>query len=215
MAQVLSTFQQLEQSRFEAFRRSTFRGDAVADFVALCLEEENKRRTAGRCLCKQFLGASGYGVLVPAHVEAALEHIDSGNRMKKKPVLEDMVAHHCAEEITIVVSTLAKAYAQRLVTAARRLASTEHPNDNGVLAPLRPHHFIEAQRHRARAGLDPGFFLSPPPKWSTSSSAASAAIGQDDEYKVRFDAALAAQDEYDRIKAKKKGEEEQKESKEA
>lgn len=41
MAQVLSTFNRLEQSRFEAFRRSTFSADAVSKYVAHCLIERN------------------------------------------------------------------------------------------------------------------------------------------------------------------------------
>eukprot|EP00980_Cylindrotheca_fusiformis_P012544 scaffold3079_cov119-Cylindrotheca_fusiformis.AAC.20 len=42
MAQVLSTFNRLEQSRFEAFRRSTFSTDAVSKYVAHCLIDRNQ-----------------------------------------------------------------------------------------------------------------------------------------------------------------------------
>jgi hypothetical protein len=41
MAQVLSTFNRLEQSRFEAFRRSTFSANAISKYVAHCLIERH------------------------------------------------------------------------------------------------------------------------------------------------------------------------------
>merc|ERR1712161_115599 len=43
MAQVLSTFSKLEQSRFEAFRKASFPRDAISKYVAHCLINEQHR----------------------------------------------------------------------------------------------------------------------------------------------------------------------------
>ena len=43
MKQVLSTFSKLEQSRFEAFRKASFPGDAIGTYVAHCLIHEQHR----------------------------------------------------------------------------------------------------------------------------------------------------------------------------
>ena len=47
MAQVLSTFSRLEQSRFEAFRRSTFAGDAISKYVAQLLIQRKHPENVG------------------------------------------------------------------------------------------------------------------------------------------------------------------------
>jgi hypothetical protein len=148
MAQVLSTFSRLEQSRFEAFRRATFCGDAIAKYVAHCLIEQ---------------------------------HPDAKGRA---PVLSEVCAEGQAEEITVVVSTLAKAYAQRLVTAARRLV-------DGSNQPIEPQHIIKAYEERRAQGLDPGFFLQP------AESAATTVLKHESHDKRRL-AALQAQEEYDK-----------------
>ena len=137
MAQVLSTFSRLEQSRFEAFRRSTFQGDALSKYVAHLLIEKKHRSELGR----------------------------------RAPILSEVCAPGQAEEITIVVSTLAKAYAQRLVTAARRQQQSETSKSNSnnsnnnpnSTTPIQPHHILQAHREREQQGLDPGFFLQPAP----------------------------------------------------
>jgi hypothetical protein len=151
MAQVLSTFSRLEQSRFEAFRRATFCGDAIAKYVAHCLIEQ---------------------------------HPDAKGRA---PVLSEVCAEGQAEEITVVVSTLAKAYAQRLVTAARRLV------DGTNQSTIDPQHIIKAYEERRAQGLDPGFFLQP----AESSSATSIVLKHESHDKRRL-AALHAQEEYDK-----------------
>ena len=147
MAQALSTFSRLEQSRFEAFRRATFPGNAIAKYVAHCLIEHHPAR--GRA-----------------------------------PVLSEVCAEGQAEEITVVVTTLAKAYAQRLVTAARRLV--DGPNQ-----PIEPQHIIKAFEERRAQGLDPGFFLQP------AESAATISL-KDESYDKRRLAALQAQEEFDK-----------------
>jgi hypothetical protein len=146
MAQVLSTFSRLEQSRFEAFRRATFPSDAISKYVAHCLLQQDP------------------------------------TRRKQAPVLSHVCAPGQSEEIVIVVNTLAKAYAQRLVTAARRAA----PDDT----PIQPQHILHAFQERQAQGLDPGFFLQP------SEQSTSLQLNNKDYSKKRL-AALHLQDEYD------------------
>jgi hypothetical protein len=108
-----------------------------------------------------------------------------------------MVAPGQADEITVVVSTLAKAYAQRLVTAARRVAAAEGLEES---QPLQPSHLLKAHHSRIQAGLDPGFFLQKPRATAVmeSSSAVAAALGIVDKNELARNAALAAQEEYDK-----------------
>ena len=114
-----------------------------------------------------------------------------------------MVPPGQADEITIVVSTLAKAYAQRLVTAARRVAAAEGADES---TPLTPDQVMKAYHSRVQAGLDPGFFLRKPKVSNAvaeSSAAVAAALGTVDTYALQRSAALAAQEEYDNyIKSK-------------
>jgi hypothetical protein len=108
-----------------------------------------------------------------------------------------MVAPGQADEITVVVSTLAKAYAQRLVTAARRVSAAEGLEES---QPLQPSHLLKAHHSRIQAGLDPGFFLQKPRATAVaeSSSAVAAALGTVDKNELARNAALAAQEEYDK-----------------
>ena len=108
MAQVLSTFSRLEQSRFEAFRRVTFPKDAISKYVAHCLIEEQHRPVS-------------QGVPTAPDTKTTV-----GSKPIREPILSEVVAPGQAEDITIVVATLAKAYAQRLVTAAKRNATIRH-----------------------------------------------------------------------------------------
>ena len=137
------------------------------------------------------------------------------------PSLSNLVVASSVSEIVSVVSTLAKCYGQRLVAAAKRVADAEdkEKNINGTsLAddttssltqprPLQPHHFIEAQKHRARAGLDPGFWLADRVEHSEQGLifhkggegiAEAAALGMVDQDSLCYFAALGAQDEHDR-----------------
>lgn len=152
MAQVLSTFSRLEQSRFEAFRRSTFPRDVISKYVAHCIMQRS--------------------------------HVLTSNKQPSQPILSHMCAPGQAEEITIVVNTLAKAYAQRLVTAARRLAPEE--------VPIQPKHILQAFEERKIQGLDPGFFLQPAETTTTI-------VLQDDDYTKKRMATMCLQDEYDKL----------------
>jgi len=214
MTQVLSTFNRLEQSRFQAFRRSTFRGDAISDHVAHCLAANGERAYARNCKMIQYLGDSSQGA-PQQHCPYVKNTNDSNSTSssgsttaaslstKKKRSLQDMVPPGQADEITVVVSTLAKAYAQRLVTAARRVATAEGVGEE---TPLSPEQVLKAYHSRVNAGLDPGFFLRKPKATTVaeSSAAIAAALGTVDMNALQRNAALAAQEEYDKYVKEKK-----------
>ena len=156
MSQVCSTFNRSEQSRFEAFRRAAFPADAISKYVAHCLIDEHG-------------GGGG----------------DNGPT-RRAPILSEVCAPGQADEICIVVATLAKAYAQRLVNASRRLA------DSSSEQPIRPEHILQAFHDRQAKGQDPGFFLQAAPL-STK------ALLKDETYQRKRLAALKAQDDYDKL----------------
>jgi len=113
------------------------------------------------------------------------EHGGGEGPKRRAPILSELCAPGQAEEICIVVSTLAKAYAQRLVTAARRLA--ENPNQ-----PTTPEHLLQAFHDRQAKGLDPGFFFQPAPTKTKSAL-------KEDSYQRKRLAALKAQEDYDKL----------------
>jgi hypothetical protein len=147
MVQVLSTFNRLEQSRFEAFRRSTFSANAISKYVAQCLIER---------------------------------HPTERNTV---PILSHLCAPGQANEVTIIVSTLAKIYAQRLCTEARRFTETNQP--------VEPQHVLKAFEKRRSQGLDPGLFLQP-------AQSATATVLEDNSFERRRLAALQLQKVFDR-----------------
>jgi len=148
MAKLISTFTKMEQSRFEAFQRCALDTSTVQDWVATCL-------------CDR------HGLL--------LEPSDNYQSSSKQHVthrsLSDWVgAEQQAQEIGMVVTTLAKIYAQRLVKTASTLASRSTIGDQ---KPLQPMDIWRAWEQRCQEGLDPGFFLQS----STDESLNEAAIG--------------------------------------
>lgn len=125
MAQVLSTFNPMEKERFRAFRRCTFRGDAISAYVAHCLAASHERAYARGEKARQYLGGAGLGV-DSKHAVLAMQRCpyvvdntsiinktmngnNNNNMRRNRPprrLLQDMVAPNQAEEITVVVSTL-------------------------------------------------------------------------------------------------------------
>ena len=206
MAQVLSTFSRLEQSRFEAFRRATFPRDAIAKYVAHCLIEEQHRPVS-------------QGDPIAAAAESRQQQPQQPRtKPLRDPILKEVVAPGQAEDITIVVSTLAKAYAQRLVTAARRqanirstaeaaaAAAASNENNSQFSTPnkassprkastqptaITPQDIMKAYEERKAQGLDPGFFLQP---WEQSQSV----LVDNDVYQQKRLAALHAQEQWDK-----------------
>jgi hypothetical protein len=199
----------MEQSRFEAFRRATFSRDAVSKYVAHCLIEEQHRPVSEGTPTPPPLFHHN-GNIAPAP-----------KKLKRDPILSEVVAPGQAEEITIIVSTLAKAYAQRLVTAARRhasirtaeastsntrtTASTQSNNNDGAnifsnstttsninAAAISPEDLLKAYDERKAKGLDPGFFLQP---WGQSQNV----LVDEEKYHQKRLAALHAQEEYDKL----------------
>lgn len=139
------------------------------------------------------------------------------------PPLDQLVVPNSASEIVAVVSTLAKSYAQRLVSAARRVADAEEEQNRRQVTtdtlttkatmaqkPISPHHLLEAHRYRSRVGLDPGFWMADRVAVDGSRRTASsirssvgiseaAALGIEDRTRSCFIAALASQDAYDEV----------------
>lgn len=178
MAQILSTFSQLEQSRFSAFQRSVLPTAAVEEWLAAVLSDRFHRTTT--------------------------YHRISPTDISKASPLADLVAPGQDQDIVMVVATLAKIYAQRLVSTAVSLRREHQERDQTPVhdktqergsrpsplnLPLRPQDVLRALEHRQKRGLDPGFFLS-------ESSSLSARVC-DRDHGDRHQAALAAQEEYD------------------
>jgi len=146
----------------------------------------------------------------------------SARKESTVPPLDNLVVPDSASEIVAVVSTLAKCYAQRLVAAARRVADAEeevkklqdedeekqHQEEEGnemkPITPLQPYHYMEAYRHRVKAGIDPGFWMLDMIKRSRNETSRmrgagvteAAAVGRKNWNSAHL-AALAAQDAYD------------------
>lgn len=146
MAQFLSTFNRLEQSRFEAFRRSTFSSDAISKYIAQCLIES------------------------------------LGDGIEREPLLSHLCVVGQASEITMVVSTLAKVYAQRLIHEARTFANGRQP--------VEPQHLMEAIDERNSQGLESDFFLQ------NSSTSVGSSLGNKNFVHQRL-AAIRLQELYD------------------
>ena len=167
-----------------------------------------------------------------------------GTSSGQTPPLSNLVVPNSASEIVAVVSTLAKCYAQRLVSAAKRVADAEEEErkmteEEGTTdtdatslssstitaTPLQPHHFLEAHRHRARAGIDPGFWMASEGSVTRRSGGLgykqgavgiveAAAIGTVDRDRENYLAALEAQECCDHKAAKQEEEEKKQEQEE-
>lgn len=113
------------------------------------------------------------------------------------PQLRDLVIPQQAHEIGLVVSTLAKAYAQRLVTAA--IAERNKSQHVNSIEPLASEHILKAHESRQAQGLDPGFFLQARQDYLmlSSTTARTNTTGTADD--IDRLAALAAQEEYDKL----------------
>ena len=98
--------------------------------------------------------------------------------------LQDLVTPGSHREITMVVATAAKIYAQRLVAAA--LLKVERPG-----TPLSPEHVWSAVQERRSNGTDPGFYLQ------KNESIQLNAPHSRRNYEQRRLAGLAAQEAYD------------------
>jgi hypothetical protein len=244
MKQVLSTFSKLEQSRFEAFRKASFPGDAIGTYVAHCLINEQHRSvsTGGDNKSGTERGGEGNAEAVSGEAASTASIVSNSTRLrylrpttttttaaaatskrkKKKPILSDVVATGQSGDITVVVSTLAKAYAQRLVLAARKYSierrnkhkikdenennSNDDHNDEEVEEEdiaISPEDILKAYADREVRGLDPGFFLQARGTNNNSGSSNSGCTNvnlllteNDQRYTLNRSVVLSAQDEY-------------------
>ena len=236
MSKALTTFPPAEQHRFESYRRCALPSDAISTYVSHRLLHNDERRYVRRQGTRSLVAANDVGVVPQSGLaEVALlrcpyadgtstcNDVDTATAWSGKggkdtsnartatastPPLRDVVAPETSQEVTVVVSTLAKSYAQRLVSAARRVARARGYPDTMALLP---EHLVEAKQYRSEAGLDPGFFMGAGAGGSVPNSARTcggdpgataanaAALGLVNGNKLRLDAALEAQDEYDEL----------------
>jgi hypothetical protein len=217
MAQMLSTFSKLEQSRFEAFQRASFPADAMGKWIAACLSHRF-RVYAETSASPPTTTTRATSVAAATSNNNAIIHNSSTSRP-----LSDLVAVGQEGEICMVVGVLAKIYAQRLVqtairqraAAAAAAAATASSNPSIVSVPsqqqpqqqpqaLLPSDILKAHEERRRLGLDPGFFLQAAQErqglWQSDNAAISSSSNT--MHQQRRLAALQAQDEYDALHVK-------------
>lgn len=225
MAQVLSTFSRLEQSRFEAFRKAAFPGDAISKYVAHCLIHEQHRPVSVGGEDSAVAEPPSFRTRIPGaekcpydrdgKAKARLRHLRPSAHYRRRKVLSELVAPGEAQDITVVVSTLAKEYAQRLVLAARRYAAErtnkakqrqeaavdEDSGSEDEDIAISPEDILKAHSDRQARGLDPGFFLQGPRTHNAQANETSLFLADPDShqrYSLSRSVALAAQEEYDK-----------------
>ncbi len=218
MAQVLSTFSRLEQSRFEAFRKAAFHGDAIAKYVAHCLiHEQHRPVSAGDIIMDapdirtRIPGANSGPTDRDGKQKARFRNLRPNPHYQRRLVLSELVAPGQAQDITVVVSTLAKEYAQRLVLAARRhTAERLLVNNEEESEAISPEDLLQAFSDRQARGLDPGFFLGGTKTKNATASETSLFLADPEShqrYSLSRSVALAAQDEYDKEQEEEEEEE--------
>jgi hypothetical protein len=133
------------------FMRSSLSSDAVSKYVAYCLVQRYDRVQKCR---KRGLGLAcrtNRGVPAPSNGVASSD--------EPLPALSELVASGAGNQITLAVATVAKIYVQRLVKAARIVASRDgYQSDCALL----PEHVLRAYETRQRQGKDPGFYMQLP-----------------------------------------------------
>ncbi|GKY98154.1 hypothetical protein MPSEU_000773200 [Mayamaea pseudoterrestris] len=150
---------------------------------------------------------------VEQYVAACLSERLQANGASTPLQLADLVVPGQDQDIVMVVATLAKIYAQRLVTAAVQLraertvsaatsegqgaASMVDNNNNHRSAPLQPRDILHALEDRQRQGLDPGFFLQTNARAAAGGSRGANTIAKTIEYHDLRVAAMAAERAYD------------------
>mmetsp|Transcript_7563 Transcript_7563/g.14317 ORF Transcript_7563/g.14317 Transcript_7563/m.14317 type:complete len:190 (-) Transcript_7563:896-1465(-) len=137
--------------------RSSLSSDAVSNYVAHCLvqhfdraQKYKKRRIELACRNSRDTLTLTFGV---ASSDLPL------------PPLSEFVASGASNHITLVVATVAKIYAQRLVKAARDVATRDGYHSDCALLP---EHVLQAYETRVRQGKDPGFYMQHPSEKKSS-----------------------------------------------
>ena len=161
------------------------------------LREESKRRRITMSKSFPYSTLTGKGN----------QNTSNGEGNRSFPPLDHLVLPGAAPDIVSVVSTLAKAYCQRLVSAGRRVADAEKETEQDVPEPcateseqsksasLKPRHYLAACHFRKRVD---GFWMSAQQTGNNcvSSSAEAAALGRVNKNHQAYLAALASQDSY-------------------
>lgn len=138
--------------------------------------------------------------------------------------LPDLVAVGQAPDICVVVATLAKIYAQRVVQTAVQLRNdaatavssqgngSTSSNNNDPQQPLTVDWLRQAWEERVQTGLDPGFFLQTSDDRPDTHSSGLLSRHKNQIYHRQRQAALQVQDKYDTWvaaeRAKRQGQEE-------
>lgn len=125
-------------------------------------------------------------------------HLAKGEQQRP---LRDLVAVGQAPEISLVVASLAKIYAQRIVQTAVQQRGDESRG------PLTVEDLSAAHTERVREGLDPGFFLQA----ADERPVAALRRRQSHRYEQQRLAGLEAQDKYDHFIRKEQQEKQERE----
>ena len=132
-----------EEARFEAFRRCSLPINAVTKLVVAFLSQAILRRS-----CMESTGLDNKAVrakdrvkILPKIVRDALADPDKVKDWNQ--VLQSLVLPKTSREISIIVSSLTKMYAQRVVTAACVAANRDTTSDSEEKGKLLPKHLFE------------------------------------------------------------------------
>jgi hypothetical protein len=185
MAQMLSTFSSLEQSRFQAYKRSCFAANAIEAWVAACLEDRY-----------------GGGVSDPPR---PLPDLVATGQAQEIGLVVAMAAKIYAQRLVAEAVAMQEKGKQQEIQAQQNAAASG--NGSAFSVHTAPARFVgsepgtalqctavwEAVQERRRRGADPGFFLQPAEgRWNWAARAATL-----QHYDVRRLAAMAAEEEYD------------------
>jgi hypothetical protein len=130
------------------FMRSSLSSDAVSKYVAYCLVQHYGRVQKCRKRGFELVGRNNGDATAPSNGIASID--------MPLPALSEIVASGASNQITLAVATVGKIYAQRLVKAARDVATRDKYQSDGVLLP---EHVLRAYETRLRQGKDPGFYM--------------------------------------------------------
>jgi hypothetical protein len=169
MARMLSTFSNMEQSRFAAYKRATLNAGAVQAWVGTCL----------------------------FHRLADTPRVSSNEQRQQLSELVTPGSHNeIGMVVAIAAKVYAQrlvAAAVQVATRDNATGKTASTLPQQPQAALQPEHVWQALEERQRAGLDPGFYLqsNEPLQWST--------VNSRQDYDQRRLAALEAQEAFDKM----------------
>jgi len=176
MAQMLTTFSSLEQSRFQAFKRATFQADAVEAWVAACLQDRYGDPTGSTAKTPRKLE----DLVAPGQAHDIGLVVAMAGKIYAQRLVAEAVSLHEKER--------SKNSNSSTTTTAAASAAT-------APTPLPPSAVYQAVQARRRRGVDPGFFLQPatePLNWAAATAS----------FDARRLAAQHAQAEYDKYQQK-------------